>query len=77
MSTHSFSVSGEPEAYLNTQVKRGYSKSGIIQDALRLKMEREAGSEDRLERVEARLNELIKAISGITIKLEIMERFDD
>ena len=59
MSTHSFSVSGEPEAYLNQMVNAGYSKSSVLQDALRLKMEQDTRNDERLEQLEAKLDKIL------------------
>ena len=72
MSVHSFSVSGDPEAYLNTLVKQGYSKSSIIQDALRLKMERDAGNEDRLEQMRVDLDQVKTKLDQILESLGVL-----
>ncbi len=73
MSTHSFSVSGEPEAWLNEQVNQGYSKSSIVQEALRLKMERETEGEGRLEAMEVRLIKMQLTIDRILAVVEILK----
>ena len=69
MSTHSFSVSGEPEAYLNQMVNAGYSKSGVLQDALRLKMEQEAETSNRLEQIEGEIGEIRELLREILAAL--------
>ena len=73
MSTHSFSVSGEPEAYLNQMVNAGYSKSSVLQDALRLKMEQEIEASDRLERIEGEIGEIRKMLGQVLETLEILK----